>query len=76
MTRLERAKEMFNARVSKAEPSFENPLWQIKQDILGEIHEFIFDDNPLKEEMDWLKSELEEISVYSNTEWFSGNLLP
>lgn len=70
MTRLERAKEMLNERVSKAEPSFENPLWQIKQDILDEIHEFIFDDNPSKEEMDWLKRELEEISIYSNTEYF------
>ena len=27
MTRLEIAKEMLNKRVSKAEPSFENPLW-------------------------------------------------
>lgn len=70
MTRLERAKEILNERVSKAEPSFETPLWQIKQDILGEIHEFIFNDNPSKEEIDWLKSELEEISVYSNTECF------
>lgn len=68
--RLEKAKAFYNEEVSKANPSIENSIWDIKQDLLVYIYEEMFNGTPSKEEQRWLDAEEEIVLIYRNTEGF------
>lgn len=70
MTRLERAKTIFNEKVNNAKPSIAEPLFAIKENILCTIYYDVFEENPTEEENEWFNSEMDEVSVYINTEYF------
>ena len=70
MTRLEKAKQIFNERVAQAKPSFANTLYEIKKNILYAIFEDIFEEKPTRKELKWWENEMDEIAVFTNTEYF------
>jgi len=70
MTRLERAKAHFENEVKCATPSIENPLFEIKRELLAECFDEFFEGVPTAEEQKWLDAELAEIEPFLATEYF------
>ena len=70
MTRLEKAKAHYENEVECATPTVENPLFEIKRELLSECFDEFFVGKPTPEEQKWIDAELAEIEPFLATEYF------